>query len=195
VFAGVAAVADASSSVSPSPGRFWPITGELWVLDVVEPLGSADEDIDFVASATGSSASVSAGPVNAAAGNSPLETASSNPTKIVSIGTLPKNPIPFALAIFSPPPLPKQSDISPQHGHTYPDIFSTRPITGNASLRVKDSDLTVSFRAVVCGVVIRMEDGVVGLEEVGVNRGWRWVIRDMCSSDVPEVSSHSVRLV
>ena len=43
----------------------------------------------------------------------------------------------------------------------------------------------VSFRAVVCGVVMRMDEGVVGCEGEGVKRGWRCVRREMCSSDVP----------
>lgn len=43
----------------------------------------------------------------------------------------------------------------------------------------------VSFSAVVWGVVMRMEVGVVGRDKVGVKSGWRWVRREMCSSDVP----------
>ena len=50
---------------------------------------------------------------------------------------------------------------------------------------MNESDLTVSFRAVVCGVVMSTEDGVVGRAGVGVNSGCRWVRSDMCSSDVP----------
>lgn len=64
-------------------------------------------------------------------------------------------------------------------------MFSTSPMTGSASFFVNDSDLRVSFKAVFCGVVMRMEVGVVGREEVGLNRGCRCVIRDMCSSEVP----------
>jgi len=50
---------------------------------------------------------------------------------------------------------------------------------------VNDRDLRVSLRAVVWGVVIRIDVGVVGLRGVGVNKGLRWVKRDICSSDVP----------
>jgi hypothetical protein len=50
---------------------------------------------------------------------------------------------------------------------------------------VKERDLRVSFKAVVWGVVIRTDDGVEVLAGVGVNKGCRWVRRDMCSSDVP----------
>ena len=64
-------------------------------------------------------------------------------------------------------------------------MFSTSPSTGRASFLVNERDLTVSLRAVFWGVVIRTEDGVVGLSAVGLNRGCSWVMREMCSSDVP----------
>ena len=64
-------------------------------------------------------------------------------------------------------------------------MFSTRPRTGKASFLVKESDFTVSLRAVFCGVVMRTEDGVVGLSGVGLKRGCRWVMSEICSSDVP----------
>lgn len=64
-------------------------------------------------------------------------------------------------------------------------MFSTRPNTGSASLRVNERDFMVSFRAVVWGVVMRIEEGVVGLEGAGWKRGWRCVRSEMCSSDVP----------
>lgn len=67
-------------------------------------------------------------------------------------------------------------------------MFSTRPNTGNASFLVNDKDLTVSLRAVVWGVVMRMEVGVVGRAGVGVKSGCKWVKSEMCSSDVPDVS-------
>ena len=50
---------------------------------------------------------------------------------------------------------------------------------------MNDRDFTVSLRAVFWGVVIRTEDGVVGLSGDGLNKGWRWVMREICSSDVP----------
>jgi hypothetical protein len=56
---------------------------------------------------------------------------------------------------------------------------------------VNERDLTVSFNAVVCGVVMRTEDGVVGRTGVGVNNGWRWVRREMCSSEVPTQSAEA----
>lgn len=65
-------------------------------------------------------------------------------------------------------------------------------MTGKLNFRVKESDFIVSFNAVVWGVVINMEDGVVGLVEVGVNRGWRCVSSDICSSDVPIIISLGV---
>jgi len=36
---------------------------------------------------------------------------------------------------------------------------------------------------------MRIEVGVVGLSGVGVNNGCRWVNREICSSDVPDISS------
>ncbi len=127
--------------------------------------------------------------VTPAAGISPLDTASKRPTRTVSIGTRPKKCRSFFRAMSSPPPLPKVSLISPQQGHAYPAMFSTRPMTGRASLRVNDKDLIVSFRAVVCGVVMRMLVGVVGRSVVGVNKGCRWVSNEMCSSEVPASSA------
>ena len=50
---------------------------------------------------------------------------------------------------------------------------------------MNDRDFTVSFRAVFWGVVIRTEEGVVGLSAVGLKSGWRWVMSDICSSEVP----------
>jgi hypothetical protein len=50
---------------------------------------------------------------------------------------------------------------------------------------VNDRDLRVSLSAVVWGVVMSIEVGVDVRLVVGVNRGLRWVRRDMCSSDVP----------
>jgi hypothetical protein len=44
-------------------------------------------------------------------------------------------------------------------------------MTGRASFRVNERDLSVSFNAVVWGVEMRMDDGVVGLSRVGVNSG------------------------
>ena len=64
-------------------------------------------------------------------------------------------------------------------------MFSTRPRTGRASFLVNDRDFTVSLRAVFWGVVMRIEDGVVGLSAVGLKRGCRCVMREMCSSEVP----------
>ena len=58
---------------------------------------------------------------------------------------------------------------------------------------MNDRDLTVSFSAVVCGVVMRIEDGVVGRSAVGVKSGCKWVKSEICSSDVPAVSSVTQR--
>jgi hypothetical protein len=65
-------------------------------------------------------------------------------------------------------------------------MFSTRPRTGSESFLVKDRDFIVSLSAVVWGVVMRTEEGVVGLSVVGLKRGCRCVKREMCSSDVPK---------
>ena len=52
-------------------------------------------------------------------------------------------------------------------------MFSTRPMTGRESFFAKERDLMVSFKAVVWGVVIRIEVGVVGRDGVGLKSGWR----------------------
>ena len=65
-------------------------------------------------------------------------------------------------------------------------MFSTSPRTGSASFFVNDSDFIVSLSAVVWGVVIRTDEGVVGLSVVGLNKGCRWVMSEMCSSEVPD---------
>jgi len=57
-------------------------------------------------------------------------------------------------------------------------MFSMSPRTGSPTLRVKERDLEVSRRETAWGVVMMTEDR---REE----SGWRWVMRDRCSSEVP----------
>lgn len=104
--------------------------------------------------------------------------ASSSVTSSVSTGKLPRN-VSFSFsAIDFPPPVEKILLISPQHGHTYPLMFSTTPKTGRETVRVNERHFMASARATACGVVTMMEDK----REC---TGARCSRRDRCSSDVP----------
>lgn len=104
--------------------------------------------------------------------------ASSKSTSSVSMGRAPRNVNPSRLHISSPPPVENTLLISPQQGHTYPDMFSIRPMTGRLTVRVKDRHLPMSVRATTCGVV-------TSTEESRSCTGARCSNRDRCSSEVP----------
>ena len=70
-----------------------------------------------------------------------------------SSGTEPRKGSSKASAVRLPPPLPKISAVSPQCGHTKPDMFSTRPKIGIFTVLQKLMDLRTSASATSCGVV------------------------------------------
>jgi hypothetical protein len=103
---------------------------------------------------------------------------SNRETSSVSTGRLPRN-VNFSLrAISAPPPVEKTLLISPQHGQTYPLMFSINPVIGRFTARANDKHFMASIRATACGVVTMMADK----REC---TGAMCSSRERCSSEVP----------
>ena len=108
---------------------------------------------------------------------------------VVSIGTEPRNRTPHSSAMILPPPLLNTFVTSPQHGHMYPAIFSTMPITGTEVFTQKFSSLRTSLVEIACGVVTTTAPESFEGRACGLNSGVESLCSSstmaMCSSDVP----------